>query len=73
MRRLLEEHSLAAADIQGTGRDGRITAQDVARHAGNRTVDGDAARGGAARGGAARGDAAHGDASAAQRRSPASG
>jgi len=33
VRRLLEEHSLAAADINGTGRDGRITAQDVERHA----------------------------------------
>ena len=35
VRRLLAEHSLAAADIQGTGRDGRVTAQDVARHPGN--------------------------------------
>jgi 2-oxoglutarate dehydrogenase E2 component (dihydrolipoamide succinyltransferase) len=33
VRRLLQEHSLTAADIVGTGRDGRITAQDVARHA----------------------------------------
>jgi 2-oxoglutarate dehydrogenase E2 component (dihydrolipoamide succinyltransferase) len=33
VRRLLKEHSLAAADIDGTGRDGRITAQDVTRHA----------------------------------------
>jgi 2-oxoglutarate dehydrogenase E2 component (dihydrolipoamide succinyltransferase) len=33
VRRLLKEHSLAAADIEGTGRDGRITAQDVTRHA----------------------------------------
>jgi 2-oxoglutarate dehydrogenase E2 component (dihydrolipoamide succinyltransferase) len=33
VRRLLQEHSLAAADIVGTGRDGRITAQDVTRHA----------------------------------------
>jgi len=32
VRRLLEEHSIAAADIEGTGRDGRITAQDVTRH-----------------------------------------
>jgi 2-oxoglutarate dehydrogenase E2 component (dihydrolipoamide succinyltransferase) len=32
VRRLLEEHSIAAADIEGTGRDGRITAQDVIRH-----------------------------------------
>ncbi len=31
VRRLLREHSVAAADIAGTGRDGRITAQDVTR------------------------------------------
>jgi 2-oxoglutarate dehydrogenase E2 component (dihydrolipoamide succinyltransferase) len=33
VRRLLKEHSIAAGDIEGTGRGGRITAQDVARHA----------------------------------------
>jgi 2-oxoglutarate dehydrogenase E2 component (dihydrolipoamide succinyltransferase) len=33
VRRLLKEHSLSAADIHGTGREGRITAQDVERHA----------------------------------------
>jgi 2-oxoglutarate dehydrogenase E2 component (dihydrolipoamide succinyltransferase) len=32
VRRLLREHSLAAADINGTGRSGRVTAQDVTRH-----------------------------------------
>jgi 2-oxoglutarate dehydrogenase E2 component (dihydrolipoamide succinyltransferase) len=31
VRRLLQEHSIAAAAIVGTGRDGRITAQDVIR------------------------------------------
>jgi 2-oxoglutarate dehydrogenase E2 component (dihydrolipoamide succinyltransferase) len=35
VRRLLAEHSIAASDIDGTGRDGRITAQDVIRHAAN--------------------------------------
>jgi 2-oxoglutarate dehydrogenase E2 component (dihydrolipoamide succinyltransferase) len=35
VRRLLAEHSVAATDIEGTGRDGRITAQDVTRHAAN--------------------------------------
>lgn len=35
VRRLLAEHAIAAADIDGTGRDGRITAQDVIRHAEN--------------------------------------
>ncbi len=33
VRRLLKEHSIAPGDIDGTGRDGRITAQDVTRHA----------------------------------------
>jgi 2-oxoglutarate dehydrogenase E2 component (dihydrolipoamide succinyltransferase) len=32
VRRLLKEHAIAPADIEGTGRDGRITAQDVTRH-----------------------------------------
>ena len=32
VRRLLREHSIAAADVRGTGRDGRITAQDVTNH-----------------------------------------
>jgi 2-oxoglutarate dehydrogenase E2 component (dihydrolipoamide succinyltransferase) len=33
VRRLLQQHSMNAADIVGTGRDGRITAQDVTRRA----------------------------------------
>jgi 2-oxoglutarate dehydrogenase E2 component (dihydrolipoamide succinyltransferase) len=37
VRRLLQEHSLAASDIEGTGRNGRVTAQDVTRHAGDAT------------------------------------
>jgi 2-oxoglutarate dehydrogenase E2 component (dihydrolipoamide succinyltransferase) len=32
VRRLLREHSIAAGDINGTGRHGRVTAQDVTRH-----------------------------------------
>ncbi len=32
VRRLLSEHSLSAADIVGTGRNGRITANDVLTH-----------------------------------------
>jgi 2-oxoglutarate dehydrogenase E2 component (dihydrolipoamide succinyltransferase) len=32
VRRLLREHSIAAGDINGTGRNGRVTAQDVLRH-----------------------------------------
>ena len=32
VRRLLKEHALSAADVRGTGHDGRITAQDVERH-----------------------------------------
>lgn len=35
VRRLLAEHAVAATDIEGTGRDGRITAQDVTRHVAN--------------------------------------
>jgi 2-oxoglutarate dehydrogenase E2 component (dihydrolipoamide succinyltransferase) len=35
VRRLLAEHAIAVADIEGTGRDGRITAPDVVRHAEN--------------------------------------
>jgi 2-oxoglutarate dehydrogenase E2 component (dihydrolipoamide succinyltransferase) len=34
VRRLLGEHRLSATQITGSGRDGRITAQDVIRHAG---------------------------------------
>jgi 2-oxoglutarate dehydrogenase E2 component (dihydrolipoamide succinyltransferase) len=33
VRRLLAQHSLSATDINGTGREGRITVQDVERHA----------------------------------------
>jgi 2-oxoglutarate dehydrogenase E2 component (dihydrolipoamide succinyltransferase) len=32
VRRLLHEHAVAPGDISGTGRNGRVTAQDVARH-----------------------------------------
>jgi 2-oxoglutarate dehydrogenase E2 component (dihydrolipoamide succinyltransferase) len=32
VRRLLKEHALAPTDIDGSGRDGRITAQDITRH-----------------------------------------
>jgi 2-oxoglutarate dehydrogenase E2 component (dihydrolipoamide succinyltransferase) len=32
VRRLLDEHALSPADIAGSGRNGRITAQDVARY-----------------------------------------
>jgi 2-oxoglutarate dehydrogenase E2 component (dihydrolipoamide succinyltransferase) len=32
VRRLLREHSIAAGDVNGTGRNGRLTAQDVTRH-----------------------------------------
>jgi 2-oxoglutarate dehydrogenase E2 component (dihydrolipoamide succinyltransferase) len=32
VRRMLREHTLAATDIAGSGRDGRVTAEDVARH-----------------------------------------
>jgi 2-oxoglutarate dehydrogenase E2 component (dihydrolipoamide succinyltransferase) len=32
VRRLLQEHDIAPGDIDGTGRNGRVTAQDVTRH-----------------------------------------
>jgi 2-oxoglutarate dehydrogenase E2 component (dihydrolipoamide succinyltransferase) len=32
VRRLLHEHDIAPGDIEGTGRNGRVTAQDVTRH-----------------------------------------
>ena len=32
VRRLLHEHGIASGDINGTGRNGRVTAQDVTRH-----------------------------------------
>jgi 2-oxoglutarate dehydrogenase E2 component (dihydrolipoamide succinyltransferase) len=32
VRRLLHEHDVTPGDISGTGRNGRVTAQDVARH-----------------------------------------
>jgi 2-oxoglutarate dehydrogenase E2 component (dihydrolipoamide succinyltransferase) len=32
VRRLLHEHDIAPGDINGTGRNGRVTAQDVTRH-----------------------------------------
>jgi 2-oxoglutarate dehydrogenase E2 component (dihydrolipoamide succinyltransferase) len=39
VRRLLREHSIAAADVAGTGRNGRVTAQDVTRHVSRTTPD----------------------------------
>ncbi len=38
VRRLLKEHSLDVTHINGTGRDGRVTAQDVTRHAANSSM-----------------------------------
>jgi 2-oxoglutarate dehydrogenase E2 component (dihydrolipoamide succinyltransferase) len=39
VRRLLKEHALEPNDIDGSGRDGRITAQDIARHLDQETQD----------------------------------
>jgi 2-oxoglutarate dehydrogenase E2 component (dihydrolipoamide succinyltransferase) len=39
VRRLLKEHALQPTDIEGSGRDGRITAQDIARHLGQEAQD----------------------------------
>ena len=37
VRRLLTEHGLDAASVKGTGKNGRITSEDVERHAANQT------------------------------------
>jgi 2-oxoglutarate dehydrogenase E2 component (dihydrolipoamide succinyltransferase) len=39
VRRLLKEHALSSTQIDGSGRDGRITAQDISRHLGQETQD----------------------------------
>jgi 2-oxoglutarate dehydrogenase E2 component (dihydrolipoamide succinyltransferase) len=39
VRRLLKEHALEPTDIDGSGRDGRITAQDISRHLGQEAKD----------------------------------
>jgi 2-oxoglutarate dehydrogenase E2 component (dihydrolipoamide succinyltransferase) len=44
VRRLLQAHSLDLSDISGTGRNGRVTAQDVARHVAQATHAPQAAR-----------------------------
>ena len=38
VRRLLAEHNLAAADIRGTGREGRVTRDDVLEHIRQRSL-----------------------------------
>jgi 2-oxoglutarate dehydrogenase E2 component (dihydrolipoamide succinyltransferase) len=38
VRRLLNEHALSAGEIKASGRNGRVTAQDVARHLGAAAV-----------------------------------
>lgn len=40
VRRLLREHGLEASQVQGTGRDGRITAEDVERAVGRSATEG---------------------------------
>lgn len=42
-KRLLEENQLAAAEVPGSGKDGRITKGDVARHLSGRTAAAEAA------------------------------
>jgi 2-oxoglutarate dehydrogenase E2 component (dihydrolipoamide succinyltransferase) len=67
VRRLLTEHCIAAADIVGTGRDGRVTAQDVTRHAAGVASAGAAQSAHAASAGAASTDAAQSAHAAAER------
>lgn len=52
VRRLLHAHAISAGDINGTGRNGRVTAQDVTRHASQSTPTSQAMP-------ASRADAAH--------------
>jgi 2-oxoglutarate dehydrogenase E2 component (dihydrolipoamide succinyltransferase) len=59
VKRLLSEHALAAQELKGSGRNGRITVQDVERHLGQKPAA--AASGAAAPGAAAVGAAAPGD------------
>jgi 2-oxoglutarate dehydrogenase E2 component (dihydrolipoamide succinyltransferase) len=44
VRRLLHEHDIAPGAISGTGRNGRVTAQDVTRHVSQATHDSAATR-----------------------------
>jgi 2-oxoglutarate dehydrogenase E2 component (dihydrolipoamide succinyltransferase) len=64
VRRLLNEHALAAHELKGSGRNGRITVQDVERHLDQKPA---AAPGAAAAGAAAPSDV---DATAKMRRPP---
>jgi 2-oxoglutarate dehydrogenase E2 component (dihydrolipoamide succinyltransferase) len=43
VKRLLGEHALAAHEVKGSGRNGRITVQDVERHLGQKSIDSAAA------------------------------
>jgi 2-oxoglutarate dehydrogenase E2 component (dihydrolipoamide succinyltransferase) len=43
VRRLLHEHALSAQELKGSGRNGRITVQDVERHLDQRTHEASAA------------------------------
>jgi 2-oxoglutarate dehydrogenase E2 component (dihydrolipoamide succinyltransferase) len=69
VRRLLNEHALAAHELKGSGRNGRITVQDVERHLDQKPAAAPraAAAGAAAPGAAAPSDA---DATAEMRRPP---
>jgi 2-oxoglutarate dehydrogenase E2 component (dihydrolipoamide succinyltransferase) len=69
VRRLLNEHALAAHELKGSGRNGRITVQDVERHLDQKPAAAPraAAAGAAAPGAAAPSDA---DATAKMRRPP---
>jgi 2-oxoglutarate dehydrogenase E2 component (dihydrolipoamide succinyltransferase) len=44
VRRLLREHSISAAEVDGSGRDGRVTADDVVRSAEARSTEARSAR-----------------------------
>jgi 2-oxoglutarate dehydrogenase E2 component (dihydrolipoamide succinyltransferase) len=67
VKRLLGEHALSVHEVKGSGRNGRITVQDIERHVGQKSAPGAAPTGAAAPGGAVAGDA---DATAKMRRPP---
>ena len=67
VKRLLSEHALAAQELKGSGRNGRITVQDVERHLGQKPAAAAGAAAPAASAAAAPGDV---DSTAKMRRPP---
>ena len=62
VRKALAEHGLSADDVRGTGKNGRISKEDVERTAAERAKGGGGAKDGAAKGGSAKPSPASADA-----------